>query len=231
MFSLIWNDFLYKPIFNLLIVLYEYNDAFNLGLAVIYLTIIFRIFLLPFSFFAQRNKVRYEMLSAEVKKIKDDYKHDSERAKEEVRKAMKKYKIRPWAKAIILGVQAMVLVVLYQVFMGGINNKFNDLYQSVPAPDFVQLNFLGINLGERNIYLSSFVGVILFLEIFFSQRKIKNVLTKSDILFRYFFPIFSVFILVILPSVKSVFILTSILFTIIVSLVLRLFVGNIKRSK
>lgn len=235
MLEFIWGDFLYKPIFNLLIILYEYNNAFNLGLAVIYLTVIFRILLLPFTFFAQRNKVRYEMLSNEVEKIKEDYRHDPEQAKTEVRRSMKKYKIRPWAKAIVLGVQGVVLIVLYQVFMGGINNKFDALYPSIATPDFVQLSFMGINLAEKNVLLSVVVGVILFFEIFFFQRKMKNMLTKSDIVFRYFFPLFSAIFLSILPSVKSIFILTSILFTIIVSLVLRLFIspikGNNKKSK
>ncbi len=230
MLEFIWNDFLYKPIFNLLIILYEYKNGFNLGLAVIYLTVIFRILLLPFTFFAQRNKVRYEMLSEEVDKIAEDYKHDPEQARVEVRRAMKRYKIRPWAKAIVLSVQAVVLIVLYQVFMGGINNKFDALYPSIAAPDFVQLNFIGLNLAEKNIMLSIVVGIILFLEILFFQKKMKNMLTKSDIVFRYFFPLFSIILLSILPAVKSVFILTSILFTIIVSLVLRLFMSPVKKK-
>ena len=226
----VWSELLYKPLFNLLIFLYQYKDAFNLGLAVVYLTVIIRIVLLPFTFFAQRNKVRYEMLSQEIKKIGDDYKHDPEQAKIEARAAMKKYKIRPWAKAVVLGVQALVLVLLYQVFLGGINNKFGDLYASVPSPDFINLTFWAINLGEKNFYFALFIGIVLFLEIAFNQRRQKHLLRESDIFFKYLFPIVSVIALSMLPAVKSVFILTSILFTVIVSLILRLFIKPLKKK-
>ncbi len=231
MIFLFWNDFLYKPLFNLLIFLYQWNDAYSLGLAVIYLTLIIRIILLPFTFFAQRNKVRYEVLNQEIEKIKQDFKHDPEKMKSEIRAILKKHKIKPWAKAIVLGVQALVLVLLYQVFIGGINNHFDALYSTVPEPDFVNTVFWGIDLKERNIYLASTVGIILFLEIWFSQRKTKNVLTFSDVLFKYLFPLFSVIILSMLPAVKSVFILTSMFFTIIVSIILKFFMGPIKPRK
>lgn len=226
----IWDEFLYKPLFNLLIFLYQYKDVFSLGLAVIYLTVILRIVLLPFTFFAQRNKVRYEMLNEEVQKISADYKHDPEQAKIEARKAMKKYKIRPWAKTVVLGAQGLVLVLLYQVFLGGIYNKFDDLYSFIPAPDFINLIFLGINLGERNFYLALFVGIILFVEITYDQKKKQHLLRESDVFFRYFFPIISIAILALLPAVKSIFILTSIFFTIIVSIVFRLFIKPLKKK-
>ncbi|MCK4745316.1 hypothetical protein KAS41_04600, partial [Candidatus Parcubacteria bacterium] len=148
--------------------------------------------------------------------------------KEEIRRVMKKYKIRPWAKAIMLAVQGIVLVALYQVFLGGINNKLDDLYPSIIKPDFINLSFLGINLGERSLYLAAFVGVILFLEIFLTQRRIKNILTRSDAVFSFLFPLSAFAVLAILPSVKSIFILTSIFFTIIVSIILRLFIKALK---
>lgn len=226
----IWDEFLYKPLFNLLIFLYQYKDVFNLGLAVIYLTIILRLILLPFTFFAQRNKVRYEMLNEEVQKISIDYKHDPEQAKIEARKAMKKYKIRPWAKTVVLGVQGLVLVLLYQVFLGGIYNKFDDLYAFIPAPDFINLTFLGINLAARNFYLAFFVGLVLFAEIAYDQKKKAHLLKEADVFFRYFFPIISITILALLPAVKSIFILTSIFFTIIVSIVFHFFIRPLKKK-
>lgn len=228
MFIDIWHSYLYQPLFNLLIILYQHNDIYSLGLAVIYLTVILRIFLLPFSFFAQRNKIRYESLNKEVAVIGKDYQYDPEKGKDEIRRVMRKYKIRPWAKAVILAVQGMVLVVLYQVFLGGINNKLDGLYSWVSKPDFINLNFLGINLGEKSIYLAALVGIILFLEIVLEQRRIKNILVKSDIIFRFLFPLSAAALLAILPSVKSIFILTSIFFTIIVSVIMRLFIKAAK---
>ncbi len=231
MISSLYYTLLYQPLFNLLIFLYEFDDNYNFGLAVIFLTVIIRFVLLPFSFFAQRNKAHYEALSKEVKKIQEDLKYDPEQSKIEVRKALKKHKIRPWAKAIILGVQGLILVVFYKVFMGMIRGDFTSLYPFMTEPDFVNTIFLGIDLKERNFYLASFVGIILFLEIWYNQRKITNILTPSDIAFRYFFPLSSIIVLAVLPAVKSIFILTSIFFTIIVSIVLKIFVKPVKVKK
>lgn len=228
MIETIWHDFLYQPLLNLLIFIYNNYTNFNLGLAVIYLTVLLRLALLPFTFASERDKLRWERLNLEVKKIKGDYKKDPILMKEMVRGALKKYQIRPWSKTVILGIQLLVLVVLYQVFMGGINNKFNDLYNGVVAPDFVQLTFLpikglnfsGFNLAAtKDLFLPALVGIILYLEIYLSQRVRSEILARSDIAFRFFFPFFSFVVLYYLPTVKSVFILTSMFFSITIALI------------
>lgn len=228
MIELIWHDFLYQPLLNLLILIYNNYTNFNLGLAVIYLTVLLRLVLLPFTFVSERDKLRWERLNEEVKKIKEDYKKDPVMMKEMVRETLRKYRIRPWAKTVVLGIQLLALIVLYQVFMGGINNKFNDLYNGIDAPDFIQLTFLpinrlnfsGFNLGTaKDLILPALVGIILYLEIYLNQRARSEILTRSDVAFRFFFPLFSFFALYYLPTVKSVFILTSMFFSIIVSLI------------
>jgi len=238
MFQAIWDDYLVQPLFNFLIYLYYNHSFFNLGIAVIYLTIILRLALLPLSIVADRGKVFYKELSRKIKEIEKDYANDPVKAKEMVRKLLKKNRIQPWAKVFMLGIQLLVLVVLYRVFIHGIGAQSNLdlLYPSLPHPDFINTQFLWFDIGQRSWLLGAIVGAVLFLEISVGQRTRKEFLTRRDILYRFFFPLFVFLILILLPSVKSLFILTSILFSIILIIARNVFglafhrVKGIKKS-
>ena len=142
-FSVIWNQYLYIPLFNFLVWLYTNYASFNLGMAVIILTVILRIVLLPFTILSEKGRIIGRELSTKVKEIEKDYANDPVHKKQEIRAFLKRKKIRPWAKAIVLVVQGLVLVLLYRVFLGGINteSKLHLLYPSIPRPDFIDTNF------------------------------------------------------------------------------------------
>jgi YidC/Oxa1 family membrane protein insertase len=219
----IWHDFLYAPLLNVLIYLYNGIAGQNLGVAVIFLTIALRIALLPFTVASVRNEEVYEQMNKKVEVIKKAFKNDPVMQRQEIREFLRKNSIHPWAKAIVLGVQVLVLVLLYQVFLGGINyTKLTELYSWVVRPDFVNTGFLGFDIGERRSLLwPALVGIVLYFEIHFEQRKRKSTLLGSDIVYKYFFPFFSFLALYILPIAKSIFILTSLVFSITMGWTLR----------
>lgn len=217
MLGTIWHDFLYTPLLNLLIFLYNTLAFGNLGVAIIYLTIIIRIVLLPFTVVSERSKILYERLGEKIDKIGHDFKNDQIQKKEMIRKVMREHRVSPWAKVMVLGVQALILVLLYQVFLGGINGKLGDLYSWVAHPDFINTKFLGFDLGEtRILFWSGLVGIVLLLEIFIDFRSKSAGLTKSEVTYMIFFPAACFFILWILPMAKSIFILTSLCFSFLV---------------
>ena len=217
MFHQLWHDFLYTPLLNFLIWLYNGPAFGNLGVAIIYLTVFVRIALLPFTIVSERSKILYEKLGQKVKTIEHDFKNDPIQRNEIIRQTMREHRVSPWAKVVVLGVQALILVLLYQVFIGGINGKLGDLYFWVTRPDFINTNFLGFDLGQRTFFWSGLVGVVLFLEIYFDHRG--RPLTKSDVLYQVAFPGGIFLILWLLPMAKSVFILTSLIFSFFVILV------------
>lgn len=217
MFSAIWHEYLFLPVFNALIYLYNSATLQNMGLAVIYLTLILRAILLPFSIVSIWKQHFYSKLSDEAGKIADAYKNDPVLQKQEIREFLKKHRVNPWSKAIVLGVQALTLILLYQVFLGGIRGqKLDELYYWVMRPDFVNTVFWGFDLGERSIVWPLIVAAFLFFEISWEQRKKRGMLMNSDIVYRYIFPLFVLITLYILPMVKSLFVLTSLLFSFIV---------------
>lgn len=217
MFSFFWNEYLYRPVFNVLIYFYNEIANQNMGLAVIYLTILLRIVLLPFSVISIWKQAFYAKLSTDINKIAESFRNDPILQKQEIREYLKTHRVNPWSKAIVLGVQAITLVLLYQVFLGGIRGeKFHVLYSSIERPDFVNTKFLGFDLGAHSLVWAAVVAVMLFLEITWVQRARHHVIMNSDIVYRYMFPLFVFVTLYILPMAKSLFILTSLVFSFIV---------------
>ncbi len=213
-----WHTLLYQPLLNVLIWLYNGLAAQNLGAAVILLTVGLRLLLLPFSILSERNKHVYAKIEKEITEIERHFKNDPEQQKERVRELLRTHHVSPWSRAWLLLFQFLVLVVLYQVFFGSIRpNSFNDLYPSVTRPDLVFTNFLGWDLAKRSYFWAALVGVWLFVEISFDQRRHKESLTRSDLFYRLAFPGFTVVVLLLLPMMKSLFILTSLTFSFIIA--------------
>lgn len=232
MLALLWHDWLYVPLLNFLVILYNGPAYSSVGLAVIYLTICLRFFLLPFSIISERNSYKYEKLNKYIKVVSHDFKDDPVARKEHIREMLKIQKINPWASFFLLGFQFLILVLLYQVFTGGMNvDKLSALYPEVMRPDIINVQFLGLNLTMRNWISSLIVAGWLFLQIFRSQRQRRELLEKGDIVFRYAFPTMVFVVLFSLPSVKAVFILTSMLFSVVIHLLRPLFVGSLKMVK
>jgi len=195
-----------------------------LGWAIVYLTIILRLTLLPFTIIAEKNKARNLILMQEVKKLEKDFHNDPILQKEEIRRIFKQKKIKPWAKTFELSVQVLVLILLYQVFMGGITGEklVRTLYHWIEFPGRININFYGNNLGEtHNILWAGLVALFLLIEIYVEYKNRKLKLERPDLFYFFIFPLFTFLLLMILPMVKSLFILTSLL----ISMLLHFFMG------
>lgn len=222
----IWNDFLYQPLFNFLIWIYNNWTDHSFGWAIVYLTIILRLVLLPFSIISERNKHKNEEVRRKAEQIAKDFPNDHIMQKEEVRKALKKQKVSPWSKAIVLGVQFIVLVLLYQVFLRGITGDkvIKILYPFIDFPGKINTIFFGFELGKVHDGLwAGAVALLLFFEIYIEYRKHKTPLQKGDLAYFFLYPAFTFVLLWILPMAKSLFILTSMIFSIIIGQISKLF--------
>lgn len=230
----LWNDFLYQPVFNFLIWIYNNWTDQNLGWAVIYLTILLRLVLLPFTLLTEKTQAQNQSLEEDVENIMKEFRHDPVQQKAQVRKILKKRKVKPFAKIFVIGVQLLVLILLYQVFLRGTTgrNVLEYLYPSVDFPGKINTNFYGFELGETHTLFWPFVvAAVLFLEIYLEYRKHKGKFTQGHLAYIIIFPIFSFLALYFLPMVKSLFVLTSSLFSdIIHQFSIRIFTPKDKKS-
>ncbi|MFH1286311.1 MAG: YidC/Oxa1 family membrane protein insertase [Candidatus Magasanikbacteria bacterium] len=212
----IWNTYLYEPMFNLLIWMYNNWTEESLGWAVIYLTIMLRIALLPFTVISERSKIKNQDLYEDVEKLAKEFQNDPVLQKEEIRKALKNRKVQPWAKSIALGIQALFLVLLYQVFLRGVTGEkvLRVLYDSIEFPGVINTYFYGFDLGARHDVISAgIVACWLAIEIYLGTRKAKAGVMRADLAYFILFPLTVFLFLFFLPMVKALFVLTSMVFT------------------
>jgi len=211
----LWVSYLYQPLLNVLVWIYNNLASQNMGWAVIILTVFLRAVLLPLSIISQRDAMRQRAVELEAKKAVEMFKNDAVAKNEEYRKIMKKNRISPWAKVLVLAIQALVLVLLYQVFISGIFGErlVKVLYDWVNFPGAINNDFYGHNIGLKHDTLwALIVAVYLFVTILI-QKIADKTWERSEAVFLVLFPLFVFVALWILPMAKSLFILTSMVFS------------------
>ena len=230
MLSLIWFTFLYQPLFNALIWIYSNVAGQNLGWAVVWLTIFLRIVLLPLTIISERNSVRQIKVEEEARAAAEIYKNDTIAQKEEARRIMKKYHVSPWAKIVTLFIQALVLVLLYQVFIRGISGEkvIKILYPGVDFPGKINTVFYGFEIGRLHDTLWAGLAAAYLLVSIIIENRGRASWQKSELYFLIFFPLFTFIILWYLPMVKSLFLLTTLIFSDIIALAARAISGGKK---
>ena len=109
---------LLKPIQNVLecviAFLYE-NVTANYGLAIILLTIIVRIILLPLTISQTKSMTRMQMLQPELKEIQKQYKDDQQRMQQEIMAFYKKNNVNPLSGCLPLLLQMPIFFALFQL--------------------------------------------------------------------------------------------------------------------
>ena len=215
MLDLIWYHFLYQPLFNALIWIYVNVAGENLGWAVVWLTVFLRVVLLPLSIISVLTADRREKAAEEAKKAMLAFKNDRVAQHDAARRIMRKYHISPWASVLTLAIQFLVLILLYQVFLQGINGEkvIKTLYAAIDYPGKINIMFYGFDIGRRHdIFWAGLATIYLIASTLISSRN-QKVWTSSDMYFIIFFPVFTFAALWYLPMVKSLFILTTMMFS------------------
>lgn len=220
-----FNEVLYRPLFNILVWLYNVIPGNDLGVAIVILTVIIRFILYPLSKKAIQSQKALNELQPKIKEIQKRHKN-----KEEAAKAMmdlyKTHKVNPMAGCLPILIQLPLLIALYRVFFNGLNpESLNDLYSFIQAPEALNVMFLGlVNLSERSIFLAFLAGGLQFVHSKMVMPQIKPNKKKSDMpdfatimskQMLYMMPLLTVFIAWSLPSALPLYWIVITLFGII----------------
>lgn len=221
----IFNTILYRPLFNILVLFYEYLPGHDFGVAVIVLTILIKFLFYPLGVKAIKSQKALSELQPKIKEIQDKYKQDKERQTKETMKFYQKEKINPFSGCLPLLVQFPVLIALFyvfKIFQGGLTPaELELLYPFVSCPE-INTMFLGIvDLVKPSMLLAVLAGIGQFFQTKMNIPKTKLSKNKtsnfSGIMQKqmlYFFPVFTVIILFKLPAAIGLYWLTTTVFTI-----------------
>lgn len=183
MFSTIFHEIFFNPIYNGLIFMLESVPFIDVGIAVILVTVIVKMILFPFSLKMVKTQLAVKQLEPEITKIKEVHKEDKQ---EQARQTMALYKekgVNPFSGFLLILIQIPVIFALYWVFAKGGLPKINTeiLYSFVSLPEKINMNFLGIiDVSAKSIMLALFAGATQFFQIKYSLPPMKERSGKSS---------------------------------------------------
>lgn len=222
--SWIYNEILFRPLFNLLVAITDFLPTHSVGIAIILVTIIVRLILLPSSLHQakqqQKNQAKMATLQKELKNIQEQHKNDKAKRAEATMALYRKAGINPVSGCLPLLIQLPILIALYRVFLIGLgSDTFHYLYSFVPVPGQLQSVFLGIDLSQPGLYLGVLAGIAQFIQMrFFNPTPPTNpgmdasseqMMASMQRNMMYIFPVMTVFIALQLPAALALYWFTS----------------------
>ncbi len=225
MLSNLWNSLLYKPLLNILAILISIVPGGDLGLAVIILTILVKLALLPLSQRSIESQAKMNALAPELNQIKKSGASKEEQAKQTF-ELYKKNKTNPFSGCLLVLIQIPIILALYYVFFKGLKFDSSLMYSFVTTPANINMNFLGLlDIGQKSLILAVLAGVSQFFQAYYMPKpahvsgegkgSFSDSFAKSmQVQMKYVFPILIFFIAYRVSGAVALYWITSNIFTI-----------------
>jgi len=159
----LFNEILYRPIFNVLVFLYNIIPGHDFGIAIILLTILIRIILYPIMYKSTKSRFALSALQPKIKEVQQKYKTKEEQSRE-LMKVYKEHNVNPLSGCLPLIIQLVVLFQLYKVLINVLKpSSLSVLYPFIHHPGAINSSFLGIvDLSVANIVIVALAAVAQF---------------------------------------------------------------------
>src|SRR3989344_7934309 len=229
----IFNELLYRPLFNATVLLYNLIPGQDFGLAIISLTIIIRIILFPLSVKALKSQKAIAKINPKTKELKEKHKNDQVAYNKAVMDLYKEHGVNPMAGCLPLLIQLPVIIALYQAFVAGFNpeNLKALLYTFIQNPEAINKTSLGfIDVTAKNHPMAILTGIVQFFQ---SKMAVSQMPSAGDGIGKelsslngqmlYFFPVMIIIIGWNLSAGIVLYFLTTTLFSIVEQMYIKKF--------
>lgn len=165
-----FHDFVYQPLYNILILLYNWLPGRDFGVAIIVFTVILRTLLIPLYKKQVESQKKMQELQPKIKEVQQKYKGDKEKQTKAVMEFYKQNKTNPFSGCLPLIVQMVFLIAIYRVLINISDSNFSvkaeELYSFVANPGIIKNMFLGLidlskSLNLGSLSLSSLPHILL----------------------------------------------------------------------
>ncbi len=220
-----FNFFLYLPLFNALVLFYDWLPGHDFGIAIIVLTIVIRIILYPLSVKALASQKVLQKLQPQLQELQKKHKNDKEKQAKETLELYRRENINPFSGLLLALIQFPILIALYRVFWNGLKPKeLSYLYSFVPNPVHINAVFLGlVDLSKPHIVFAVLAGILQFFQTKMLLPKMAPkvqaqgpdmamMMQKQMV---YVFPVITIVILLGLPSALGLYWIVSGIFSIV----------------
>ncbi len=151
----------YRPILNALIALYNFIPGHDMGVAIILLTIVVRLILLPLTLQMLRSQKAMQALQPKIKALQEQFKDDKARQSKELMALYSAEKVNPLASCLPLLIQLPIFIALYRAMIDGLKGQgLESLYSFVAHPATINtIGFGFLNLSAKNIFIAILAGL------------------------------------------------------------------------
>lgn len=175
-----FNAVFYQPLYNALVFLIDILPSADVGVAVIILTLLVKLLILPLSIKATRTQMKLKILEPKIKELQTRYKDKREEQATKMLEMYREAKVNPFSSIFLLLIQLPIIIALYLVFARGGLPEIDPerLYSFIPSPENVNMNFIGlIDVAGKSFVLACIAGIAQFAQSHFllsAQNKIKK---------------------------------------------------------
>lgn len=172
---LIFNESIFRPILNLLVIVLNFLPGNDLGWSIIIVTVLTRLVLFPLSHKALKSQKKLADFQPQLKEIQKKHKNNKQKQSQAVMAFYKQQNINPLSGCLPFLIQLPIIIGLYRVFLVDLTAKnLTGLYSFVASPLYINTNFLGVvNLLQASMVLALLSAFAQFLvsKITFNQKK------------------------------------------------------------
>jgi len=161
----------YQPLYNGLILIYNFIPGHDLGISIILLTLLIRFVLYPLNNLSIRSQKALQDIQPKIKQVQKEFANNKEQQAKELLKLYKEHKVNPFSGCLLVLIQIPIIFALYYVFYKGINFEGGHLYSFVHIPESVNMVFLGIlDISAKSLPLAILAGVSQYLQAHFMPK-------------------------------------------------------------
>jgi YidC/Oxa1 family membrane protein insertase len=191
-----WFSIIGFFLLKLLNVLYSFIP--NYGVAIVILTIIVRMLVLPFNISSYRSMKKMQTINPLLKSVREKYKNEPQTLNAETMRIMKENKVNPLGGCLPMIIQLPIFISLYRVFGQSI-----ELYH---APFVLWIK----DLSVKDPYYV--LPVLMGLTMFIQQKVTPTTMDPAQAKVMAFLPLVFSFFMLSLPSSLTLYIFVSTLF-------------------
>lgn len=215
---------IYQPFFNILLFFYWILDKVtqghpDMGIAVILLTILIRIILLPLSLAGDKSEVERRAITSRLKELEEIYADDPISYRRERKQLLRTNSKVFIGELVSLAVQVAITLMLWRIFATGLEGADEHLIYSFMPDDIhtpFNLVFLGrFDLAHTSVFLNLLQSFLIFvLETLLIYTSPYPPEKGEVVRLQLVLPVVSFFVFMFLPAGKKVFIITTLIFSI-----------------
>lgn len=177
----------------------------NYGVAIILLTLIVRLLVLPFNISSYRSMKKMQTINPLLKSIREKYKEDPQTLNAETMRVMKENRVNPLGGCLPMLIQLPIFITLYRVFGQSI-----ELYHS---PFILWIKDLSVK--DPYYVLPILMGATMFMQ----QKLTPTTMDPAQAKVMAFLPLVFSFLMLSLPSSLTLYIFVSTLFGVLQQMV------------